>query len=146
MKKTLLITGIAFLVLAFFIRPSPKRIIIFPKDFVGRAVVVQDPSSDFDIPVNGWWNREAIVRIPESGILKVTDMTPLHWLTQEKVLLDDGTILDGTYPWTKRPSKFRYVEVPEDNSLGYRVSNKGQWDHVEFEVSKESIFIRRGEK
>jgi hypothetical protein len=140
MKAILVIAACVLALVVFLLRPLPTRVIVLPKEFVGRAVAVQDPSSHSYIPVSGWWNREAIVRFPETGILRVADMTPFHWITQEKVILDDGTILDGTHPWTQRPSRFRYVEVPEEKSLGFKVSNSGRWDHVEFEVSKEPQF------
>jgi len=140
MKALLLIAAFVIALAFLLLRPMPMRVIVFPNDFIGRAVAVQDPTSHYYIPVTGWLNREAIVRFPETGILRVADMAPFHWLTREKVMLNDGTILDGTHPWTQRPSRFRYVEVPEENSLGFKVSNSGRWDHVEFEVSKERQF------
>lgn len=86
----------------------PTRVIIFPTDFVGRAVVVEDPVNGTELKTRGFWHRETTIPIPSSGFLPVRSMEPFHWITRERVILSDGTLVDGTSPWGQFPSRFKY--------------------------------------
>jgi hypothetical protein len=91
----------------------PTRIIVFPTDFVGTAVVVEDTANGSKLHTGGFWHREIIIHIPPSGILPVQNIEPIHWITREKVILADGTLIDGTDPWGRFPSRFRHTDVPK---------------------------------
>ena len=98
-----------FATIRFFAAGSPTRVIIFPTDFVGTAVVVADPENGTNLQTRGFWHRETIIPIPPSGLLPVRSMEPFHWITRERVILSDGTLIDGTSPWGQYPSRFRYL-------------------------------------
>jgi hypothetical protein len=122
---------IAFSFVRYLSAGSPTRVIVFPVDFVGKAVIVKDPVNGIDLHTRGFWHRETIIPIPSSGFLAVKDFAPLYWITREKVILGDGTLIDGTSPWGKYPSRFRYLGGP-DRELEKKLSKyKEENNHLD---------------
>ena len=112
-----IVAGPFFLVFAtirLFAVGYPTRIIVFPTDFVGTAVVVEDAVDGIELPTRGLWHRETIIPIPSSGVLPVKNIEAVHWVTREKVILADGTLIDGTDPWGRFPSRFRHFGVTKE--------------------------------
>jgi hypothetical protein len=87
------------------------RVIIFPTDFVGIAAVVEDPANGTELRTRGFWHRETIIPIPTSGILTVRNMQPFHTMARDRVILSDGTPIDGDGQY---PSRFRHRGVPKE--------------------------------
>ena len=100
---------LVFAAIRIFSAGLPTRVIIFPTDFIGTAIVVEDPVDGAELQTQGFWHRETIVPIPASGFLPARSMEPFHWITRERVILADGTLIDGTSPWGRYPSRFRYL-------------------------------------
>ena len=119
MKRNILIIVVAvlFAIAAYFVfitmrvivAGPPKRVIIFPTDFVGTAIVVEDPLNGTELRTRGFWHRETIIPIPSSGFLPVRSMEPFHLMAAQRVVLSDGTLIDGTFPIEIYPSRFRYL-------------------------------------
>jgi hypothetical protein len=124
----------------------PERIIMIPTDYEGTIYVLEDRDKGEVIPVDGFWRQTATIRIPSTGILIVRDKTPIHWITKEKVMLTDGTIIDGTSPWTQRPSRFRHLGtsyrggLPVGHPLEAYKRPDGSIEYSAMEVAKEPQF------
>jgi hypothetical protein len=135
-----------FAAVRLLVAGPPQRTIVFPSDFIGTAYVVEDTQRGIDVPIRGLWHREATVQIPPSGILVVRDPDFMHWLTREKVMLADGTVLDGTHPWTHRPSRFRHTEsaywsgIPETHPLAPQRAPDGSIRYTAMELAAEPKF------
>ena len=98
-----------FATIRLFAAGPPTRVIIFPTDFIGTAIVVEDPMNGTELKTRGFWHRETIIPIPSSGLLPVRSMEPFHLIARERVILADGTLIDGTFPIEIYPSRFRYL-------------------------------------
>ena len=124
----------------------PVRVIVIPTDYEGMIYVLEDRVNGESIPVDGFWSQTATIRIPSTGILTVKDKTPLHWITKEKVMLTDGTIIDGTGQWFQRPSRFRHLGgsyrggLPKGHPLETYRNPDGSIEYSAMEVSKTPQF------
>lgn len=124
----------------------PERVIVIPADYEGVIYLVEDRIRGQVIPVDGLWRQTATIRVPTNGILIVRDKTPMHWITKEKVMLTDGTIIDGTGMWSQRPSRFRHLGesyrggLPKGHPLEPFRNPDGSIEYSAMEVSKTPQF------
>jgi hypothetical protein len=68
--------------------------------------------------------------------LPVQNIEPIHWITREKVILADGTLIDGTDPWGRFPSRFRYYGVTKElETLLAKYKQGNRLDCVVYELA-----------
>ena len=137
---------LAFTVSRLLITGYPLRTIILPSDFIGHAFIVEDPDRGVHLKTRGLWHREVTVRIPPTGVLLVHSFEPFTWMTQERIILENATVLDGTGSWGRRPSRvweFGYTSrgsLPPTHPLHRYCRPDGSIRYIEIQIAEEPQF------
>ena len=93
---------------AAYLRILPRhRIIVVPDNYYGEVTVAhnEEKGKEFNsLPFNTGTTK---IIIPSDGNLIISDWDEFGGMSSQYFVREDGTILDGTHPWTSRPQKVK---------------------------------------